>query len=89
MEEELLGTKIPGFFPTPAETVDQLVELAEACVRDCACWSRRRVKGDIADGIHRYMKEFYDSDAQDGVQLSLRGSHLASGRHLPRQGTSV
>jgi SAM-dependent methyltransferase len=68
MEEELLGTKIPGFFPTPAETVDQLVELADLRP-GLRVLEPSAGKGDIADGIHRYMKEFYDSDAQDGVQL--------------------
>jgi predicted RNA methylase len=52
MEEELLGTKIPGFFPTPAETVDKLVRLAKL-YPGANVLEPSAGKGDIADGIVR------------------------------------
>lgn len=53
MEEELLGTKIPGFFPTPADTVDRLVDLANINASTKRILEPSAGKGDIADGIRR------------------------------------
>jgi hypothetical protein len=51
LETALIGTKIEGFFPTPIDVVNQLLDLAEITSNDLTILEPSGGKGDIADVI--------------------------------------
>lgn len=53
LEIEVLGRNIPGFFPTPPELVEQLIELADLYASDRVL-EPSAGKGDILDAIKEY-----------------------------------
>lgn len=50
MERELIGKKIPGFFPTPPDLIERMIELAELKAND-SILEPSAGKGDILDAI--------------------------------------
>ncbi len=51
LEQDLIGVKIDGFFPTPKPVIDLMIERAEISVFDSTLLEPSAGKGDIADAL--------------------------------------
>jgi type I restriction-modification system DNA methylase subunit len=88
-ERELIGKKLPGFFPTPVAIIERMLELAEI-------QSEHRVlepscgKGDILDAIRNFHPDValhaIEQNLTLGDILSAKGHDVEFGDFLEHQG---
>ncbi len=83
LEEQLIGTKIPGFFPTPKQVISRMLELAEIQPGECVL-EPSAGKGDILDMIRQHHPDAVDVHAIEINHTLLE--ILAAKGHQAEQG---
>lgn len=68
MERELIGCKIDGYFPTPVDIVEQMLDLADISSDELSILEPQAGKGNIADLI----KTYYPNNRLEVIEINSR-----------------